>query len=129
MACLGIVGTVVWDRIFPAPRSDAADPPPPLEDWGGITYSLESFEAARMGDWTFLPIVKVGGDVHDAVARRISAMPGVAGLDGLQRVEEQNNRVDLHYHDRGDRCERLTGGVPGWTWPELEPLVSRCDAL
>jgi sugar/nucleoside kinase (ribokinase family) len=27
------------------------------------------------------------------------------------------------------RCERMAGGVPGWTWPELGPMVADLDAL
>jgi hypothetical protein len=44
-------------------------------------------------------------------------------------VPEPNNRVELRYETSSRRCERLTGGVPAWTWPELAPLVEMCDAL
>lgn len=130
MPCLGILGTLVLDRIHrPPPHAAGGTPPPPAEDWGGIVYSLEAFEAARDSDWTFLPIAKVGADVYDEAVSRVETLPGVERLDGLRRVPEPNNRVELHYHDRDDRCERLTGGVPGWRWPELEPLLAACDAL
>lgn len=130
MPCLGILGTFVLDRIHrPSPEAAGGTPPAPTEDWGGIVYSLEAFEAARDSDWTFLPIAKIGADVYDEAVSRVEPLSGVEHLDGLRRVPEPNNRVELHYHDRGDRCERLTGGVPGWRWPELEPLLARCDAL
>jgi hypothetical protein len=35
----------------------------------------------------------------------------------------------LHYQDRDRRCERMSGGVPAWTWPELGPMVRDLDAL
>ena len=127
MPRLGIVGTLVLDRIHSPP--DVPGAREPTEDWGGLVYSLEAFEAARDSDWTFLPIAKVGADVYAEAVGRIETLSGVAGLEGLRRVPGPNNRVDLHYHDAGDRCERLTGGVPGWVWPELEPLVAGCDAL
>jgi sugar/nucleoside kinase (ribokinase family) len=126
---LGVLGTLVLDRIHPPPGAAAGADSEPTEDWGGIVYSLEAFEAARESDWTFLPIVKVGADVHDEAVSRVETLSGVHGLAGLRRVPEPNNRVELYYHDQGDRCERLTGGVPGWRWPELEPLVAGCDAL
>jgi len=124
---LGILGTLVLDRIHPPP-GEAGDVEP-TRDWGGLLYALESFEAAREDDWTFLPIAKVGADVYEEAVGRVETLSGVASLAGLRRVPEANNRVELHYHDAGDRCERLTGGVPGWRWPELEPLVAGCDAL
>lgn len=130
MPCLGIVGTFVWDRIHPEPDSSAEGPAPEVhEDWGGIVYSYESFEAARAEDWTYLPIAKVGADLFAPALARLAGLAGVRDLEGVRRVSEPNNRVDLHYHDRGERCEHLRGGVPGWEWRELEPLVGACDAL
>lgn len=130
MPCLGILGTLVLDRIHRPPADAGGEsPPPPTEDWGGIVYSLEAFESARDNDWTFLPIAKVGADVYGEAVSRVETLPGVERVDGLRRVPEPNNRVELHYHDREGRCERLTGGVPGWRWPELEPLLAACDAL
>lgn len=129
MPCLGILGTLVLDRIHRPPPAAGGTPSAPTEDWGGILYSLEAFEAARDSDWTFLPIAKIGADVYEEAVSRVETLSGVERLGGLRRVPEPNNRVELYYHDRGDRCERLTGGVPGWRWPELEPLLAGCDAL
>jgi hypothetical protein len=44
-------------------------------------------------------------------------------------VPHHNNRVSLHYQSAERRCERLTGGVPGWSWLGLKPLLSDLDAL
>ena len=132
MPVIGALGTIVLDTIHPAPDATAGDgsrESAPLQDWGGLVYALESLEVAREDGWRFLPIAKVGDDVFEAAARRVASLSGVTGLDGLRRVDEPNNRVELRYHDAGDRCERLEGGVPGWTWEELAPLAARCDAL
>jgi hypothetical protein len=40
-----------------------------------------------------------------------------------------NNRVELRYLDDERRSEVLTGGVPGWTWAGLQPLLAGLDAL
>ncbi len=40
-----------------------------------------------------------------------------------------NNRVTLRYQSIERRCERMSGGVPGWTWSELGPMVQDLDAL
>jgi len=44
-------------------------------------------------------------------------------------VPTPNNRVVLYYQNAERRCERMSGGVPAWTWPELGPLVTDLDAL
>src|SRR5262249_19867453 len=44
-------------------------------------------------------------------------------------VPAPNNRVVLHYNSAERRCERMSGGVPGWTWPELGPMVRDLDAI
>ncbi len=119
-----MLGTFVWDRIHTPGAGES-----PHEDWGGLTYSLEAFEAARDDEWVCRPIAKVGSDLFEPLCARISDIDGIASLVALMNVPEPNNRVDLFYHDAADRCERLQGGVPGWTWAELAPLVAECDAL
>ncbi len=44
-------------------------------------------------------------------------------------VTAPNNRVVLHYESTERRCERMSGGVPGWTWAELGPMVKDLDAI
>jgi hypothetical protein len=44
-------------------------------------------------------------------------------------VPVPNNRVTLRYQSAERRCERMSGGVPGWTWAELGPMVRDLDAL
>lgn len=124
MPRLGMLGTFVWDRIH-APGGGEK----PHEDWGGLTYSLEAFTAARDDEWRCIPIAKIGCDAFDQIVDRVSGLEGVESIDALTKVPEPNNRVDLYYHDPADRCERLHGGVPGWMWAELAPIVAECDAL
>src|SRR4029077_20926247 len=40
-----------------------------------------------------------------------------------------NNRVVLHYQSSTRRTECLTGGIPGWSWAELGPMVRDLDAV
>ena len=44
-------------------------------------------------------------------------------------VTVPNNRVELRYTTEDRRCERMSGGVPAWTWAELGPLVADLDAV
>jgi sugar/nucleoside kinase (ribokinase family) len=44
-------------------------------------------------------------------------------------VPVANNRVTLRYAESERRCERMAGGVPGWKWPELGPMVADLDAV
>ena len=42
-----------------------------------------------------------------------------------------NNRVELRYFSADRRTEVMSGGVPGWNWLALKPLIdsARLDAL
>ena len=44
-------------------------------------------------------------------------------------VPAPNNRVVLHYQSAERRTERMSGGVPAWTWLELGPMVRDLDAI
>ena len=39
-------------------------------------------------------------------------------------VPATTQRVTLHYDSAERRCERMSGGVPPWSWPELGPMVA-----
>jgi hypothetical protein len=124
VARLGIVGTLVWDTIHgPDDRTD------PITDWGGIAYSLAAFEAAAPSGWCAVPIIKVGSDLRDRAGDFLDTLERLATRDHVVSVPQPNNRVDLFYHDRSRRCERLQGGVPGWTRGELARAALVCDAL
>ncbi len=120
---LGVVGTLVWDTIYG--RDGAAEP---VEEWGGIGYALAALSAALPAGWTVVPLVKVGRDLAEEAFRFVGEIPRV-DPSGIVVVEAPNNRVELRYQDAARRVERLSGGVPGWQWPEVAPLVATCDAL
>lgn len=123
---LGVLGTFVWDRIW---TLDDAARGAPFESWGGIAYSLASAAATRPAGWEVVPLVKVGRDLEAEARAFLATLPGVAEATSLVVVPEANNRVELRYTDASHRGERLTGGVPGWSWPELEPHLAGLDAL
>jgi hypothetical protein len=119
---LGVLGTLVWDRIdHPGSR--------PVERWGGIAYSLAAAAAALPAGWTVRPIIKVGRDLSRRAAAFLDGLPGLERPGGAVETAEPNNRVHLRYRDRHHRDEHLTGGVPGWRWQELAPLLAGLDAL
>lgn len=120
---LGVVGTLVWDRIL-----DRDERPVAVEEWGGIAYALSALRAALPPEWKILPILKVGRDLSEEAFRFLREVPGVDD-SAVVVVPEPNNRVELRYVSRERRTERLTGGVPPWTWPEMAPLLDLCDAL
>jgi len=120
---LGVVGTLVWDRILDRDgRSEA------VEEWGGIAYALSALGAALGEPWTILPILKVGRDLSEEAFRFMREIPGV-DASAVVVVPEPNNRVELRYSSAERRTERLSGGVPPWMWPELAPPLDLCDAL
>lgn len=124
MPRLGVIGTMVWDRIY-ARDGRAA----PVEEWGGITYALAALAAARPDGWTVVPIIKVGQDLEEQARRFLRSLPGFDLERGIRIVSEPNNRVELRYQDRERRSERLTGGVPPWGFDELAPVLDGLDAL
>jgi sugar/nucleoside kinase (ribokinase family) len=121
---LGILGTMVWDRIHA--RDGRAEP---IEEWGGITYALAAASAAAPVGTTIVPVIRVGSDLAERAFQFLRALPNVDIEAGVRVVDEPNNRVELRYQDRERRAERLTGGVGPWVWQDLAPVVRSLDAL
>jgi len=121
---LGVIGTMVWDRIYRrAPVS------PPAEEWGGIAYALAGLEAALDETWEIVPLVRVGRDLAAQAHAFLHDLTRCAPTARFIEVPTPNNRVTLYYDADLRRTERLVGGVPTWTWTELGPLVHDLDAL
>jgi hypothetical protein len=118
------MGTFVWDVIHGRDPRDA-----PVEEWGGITYALGALEAALTPDWEFVPILKVGSDLAHSARQFVAGLDRAAPDAAPIEVPYPNNRVVMHYQSDERRCERLTGGVPGWNWLGLKPLLADLDAL
>jgi hypothetical protein len=123
---VGVIGSIVWDVIYG--RTPGA---PAIEEWGGITYALSGLDAALPADWEIVPIMKVGDDLEARATYFISRLERIAPDARLISVPYPNNRVELRYIDDERRSEILTGGVPGWTWLGLKPVLeqARLDAL
>ena len=124
MRRLGIVGSLVWDLIYG--RDPAAAP---VEEWGGIAYALAGLDATLPPEWEFVPLIKVGRDLAPQADAFLRSLPRRAAGARCVEVPVPNNRVVLHYQSAERRCERMSGGVPGWTWSELGPMVQDLDAL
>lgn len=121
---VGVMGSFVWDVIHGRDPRDA-----PVEEWGGITYTLGALDAALPADWEFVPILKVGSDLAQSARQFVAALDRAAPDAAPIEVPQPNNRVVLHYLSDERRCERLSGGVPPWTWLGLKPLLNNLDAL
>jgi hypothetical protein len=115
---------MVWDRIYRPSPVDA-----PVEEWGGIAYALAGLEAALDDRWEIAPLVRVGRDLAPQANAFLHALTHRAAAARFIEVPQPNNRVTLRYESARRRTERLTGGVPAWTWSELGPLVDDLDAL
>jgi sugar/nucleoside kinase (ribokinase family) len=121
---VGVLGSLVWDEIH-GRDSRAA----PVEEWGGIAYALAGMDAALPAGWELVPLVKVGRDLAAEAQSFLRTLSRLAPGARCIEVPSANNRVVLHYQNAERRCERMSGGVPGWTWPELGPLVADLDAI
>ncbi|HZB27970.1 MAG TPA: carbohydrate kinase family protein [Gemmatimonadales bacterium] len=121
---IGIIGSLVWDQIY------GRDPlAPPIEEWGGIAYALGAMEAGLSPDWQIIPLIKVGRDLSGQAHELLRGLSRLAPGARCVEVTAPNNRVVLHYQSSERRCERMAGGVPGWTWAELGPMVRDLDAI
>jgi hypothetical protein len=124
MPKIGIVGSLVWDLIY------GRDPlAPPVEEWGGIAYALAGLEASLPQDWEIVPLIKVGRDLGREAQQLLGGLTRLTPGGRCVEVTAPNNRVVLHYQSTERRCERMAGGVPGWTWTELGPMVRDLDAV
>ncbi len=121
---LGVIGTFVWDKIHG--RDPAA---PVVEEWGGITYALGALDAALPTEWEVVPLVKVGEDLAREARAFLGTMRRLAPDGAPIVVPFPNNRVTLRYLDSARRTEVLSGGIPGWSWLGLKPLLAGLDAL
>jgi hypothetical protein len=126
MRRLGVIGTFVWDVIYGRDVRSA-----PIEEWGGISYALAGLDAALPDDWEIVPLIKVGSDLGARAQAFFRSLRHAAPDAALVEVAAPNQRVELHYHTEDRRSEFLSGGVPGWSWAGLKPLLdlARVDAL
>jgi hypothetical protein len=121
---VGILGSLVWDLIY------GRDPLAlPAEEWGGIAYALAGLDASLTPEWEIVPLIKVGRDLSGQAQTFLRSLSRLAPGGRCVEVTAPNNRVVLHYQSSERRCERMEGGVPGWTWAELGPMVRDLDAI
>jgi hypothetical protein len=121
---IGVIGSLVWDLIY------GRDPlAPPVEEWGGIAYALAGLDASLPREWEIVPLIKVGRDLSGQAQSFLGGLSRLAPGARCVEVTAPNNRVVLHYQSTERRCERMAGGVPGWTWGELGPMVKDLDAI
>jgi hypothetical protein len=121
---IGVVGSLVWDVIYG--RDSLA---PAVEEWGGVAYALAGLDASLTPEWEIVPLIKVGRDLSARAEDLLRGLSHLAAGGRCVEVTAPNNRVVLHYQSTERRCERMAGGVPGWTWAELGPMVRDLDAI
>ena len=124
MPRVGVLGSLVWDEIHGREPFAA-----PVEEWGGIAYALAGMNAALPPDWEIVPLIKVGRDLAPRAAEFLRELERITPGARCIEVPVANNRVTLRYQSTERRCERMSGGVPAWTWPELGPMVTDLDAI
>jgi hypothetical protein len=121
---VGVIGSFVWDIIHGRDVRSA-----PVEEWGGITYALSAFDAALPGDWEIVPVMKVGSDLANRARDFLTTLRHIAPDAALYEVPVPNNRVELRYLSDERRSEKMSGGVPTWSWAALQPMLVGLDAL
>jgi len=121
---IGVLGSLVWDVIHGRDPAQGV-----VEEWGGIAYSLAAMDAALPEDWEIVPLIKVGHDRSRQAAEFARTLDRFPAHARFIEVPVANNQVELRYQNAERRCERMAGGVPGWNWTELGPMVQDLDFL
>ena len=124
MPKIGVLGALVWDVIHGRDPAQAT-----VEEWGGIAYSLAAMDAALPDGWEIVPLIKVGFDRSRQAAEFARTLEHFPAHARFIEVPVANNQVELRYQSAERRCERMAGGVPGWNWQELGPMVQDLDFL
>jgi hypothetical protein len=114
----------VWDVIHGRDPAQA-----PTEEWGGITYALGALDAALPDGWDIVPLIKVGADLAPRAREFLNTLRRLAPDAAPIEVPYPNNRVTIRYYSSERRSEYLRGGIPGWSWLGLKPLLGNIDAL
>jgi hypothetical protein len=123
---VGVIGSFVWDVIHGRDVRSV-----PVEEWGGITYTLAGLDAALSDEWEIVPILKIGYDLAERARAFLRTLTHIAADAALVVVPYPGHRVELRYLDDERRSEHLTGAIPAWSWIGLKPLLddARLDAL
>ncbi len=124
MGVIGVIGTMVWDTIW---RDGEAGSP--VEEWGGISYALAAADAFIAEDLKVRPVIKLGRDLAERGFSFLRELSVLETDETVSVVDTPNPRVELRYTSAGRRSEWLSGGVTGWTWPEIARRVEGCDAI
>ncbi len=124
MKRLGVIGTMVWDTIYGRGEEQM-----PVEEWGGISYTLAALEASLPPEWEIVPLIKVGRDLAPRANEFLATLTRRSSAARFIEVPEPNNRVTLRYVSLERRTEQLSGGVPAWEWSELGSMVRDLDAV
>ena len=121
---LGVIGTFVWAVVHGRDARRA-----PVEEWGGIAYALSGLDAALPPEWEIVPVLKVGSDLAPRARDFFRTLRRLAPDAAAVEVPWPNDRIELRYTPEGRRSDVLSGGVPGWSWIGLRPLLANLDAL
>lgn len=125
MHVVGVLGTMVWDRIW-----RESDIRTCAEEWGGIAYALAAADALQPGcALRFRPIIRIGSDLVERGYRLLRSLSAIETLEAVSVAQARNPRVELRYEGSARRSERIESSVPPWTWVELEVRMRGCDAL
>ncbi len=121
---VGVIGSLVWNDIRGRDPLVAV-----THEWGGIAYALAAFDAALPDDWELVPLVAVGRDLASEATDFLRTLRRPHRGARFIEVPEATHRVTLHYHQGERFSDAIQGGIPGWRWSDLGPMVADLDAL
>ncbi len=111
-----VVGTIVKDRIIAVDGTVT-------ESFGGLFYSIEALRAISTPQDRITPVSFVGADLYDRVIAYFEKDARI-NLQGLYRIDQPNNHVDLHYTDAAERIEYSLDPLPPLTYEHIAPFLN-----
>jgi len=118
---IAIIGTINRDTIvFPDGRR--------TQSFGGILYNVSVLSALGRKDLQIFPVCNVGQDVHHRVIEILGAYENVK-LNGVKKVNRNNNHARLIVDEKGERHEVLKNRVPVLAFSRVKPFLETDGVL
>lgn len=101
---IGVVGTIIKDRIYPSKGNE-------IRSFGGIFYTLSILGNLLSKADEIYPVCHLGFDIYDEIIKRLSQYKNIR-TSGIKKASQKNTAVRLVYKDQENRDEFLTNILP-----------------
>lgn len=101
---IGVIGTFILDHAIFADGSE-------LKGFGGIFYTLSILATLASPEDEIFPVCFLGHDIYNQVITKLSKYGNIK-FDYINKISQDNTRVQLLYHDQEHRNEIISNLMP-----------------